>query len=241
MRANEPASISQGMKLSVLTKLLATVALLVALLVVVGLVGIKGLSSVAATSKSSFTNATEPIAALGAAKAAINENRAFTNLHILQTDEAVLSELETKIAANEKLVTERLAAVRPTLVNADGKAAYQQVMADLATVTESRKAVLELSRKNENTAAFTLVTKSVLPQSAKLGASFDKLMSIKVKLADTQERAVGEATTRRSSHDVDRPDRDRRPARVRHRLRGRARDRQRRPPGARRRRGHRRG
>src|SRR5262245_53335875 len=115
MRRAGPGSIVQGMKLSVLTKLLATVALLVALLIVVGLVGINALSGAAATSKSSFSNATQPIADLGVAKAAINENRAFTNLHILTTDQATIAELERKIAANEKLVSARLADVRPTL------------------------------------------------------------------------------------------------------------------------------
>jgi hypothetical protein len=104
------------MRRSVLTKLLATVGLLVALMVVVGVVGISGLSGMASKSRESFASGTQPIADLGVAKAAINESRALTNLHILDSDAKSKKAYEATIAKNSAELNKRLDAIEKTIV-----------------------------------------------------------------------------------------------------------------------------
>ena len=171
------------MRLSVLTKLLTTVGLLIVLMVVVGVVGISGLSDMASNSSSTFTNVTKPLADLGVVKADINENRAYTNLHVLQTDPAEIKALEGKIAANAAQIDRRLQAVSKTIVNADGRKTYERVTTDLAQLSKLRAEVLDLSRVNRNAEATKLITQNVVPQSAKVTASIDALLDLKVKLA----------------------------------------------------------
>ena len=63
----------------------------------------------------------EPLAELGTARAKFNENRAFTNNHILETDAAAKAELEGKIEANDAIVDKNLAAVEDSLATDEGK------------------------------------------------------------------------------------------------------------------------
>ena len=65
----------------------------------------------------------EPLAELGTARAKFNENRAFTNNHILERDAAAKHELESKIEANNAIVDKNLAAVEDTLGHGRGPAA----------------------------------------------------------------------------------------------------------------------
>jgi len=193
MTVTPSGPISRDMKLSVLSKLLATVALLAALMVVVGAVGIHALSGLAGTSAETFTKATTPIAVLGRAKAGINENRALTNLHILSTDAAAEASYEKTIAANAADMDKGLTEVRKTLVTEKGKQAYATVMADLKPLRVTRAQVLRLSREGHKTEAFTLVRDRILGESAKLNASIDDLTAIKVGLAsDMNARSASE-------------------------------------------------
>jgi methyl-accepting chemotaxis protein len=171
------------MKLSIFTKLLATVGLLVALMIVVGIVGIRGLSDVASISESSYANATKPLADLGVAKAGINENRALTNLHILESDPAARDDLESRIAANAAEMDKRLSAVHETLVTAAGREGFKALEGELKGLRDIRAEVLELSGQDRDREAFAVVKERMLDQSARVNTSFDALLAVKVKLA----------------------------------------------------------
>ncbi|MEA2320770.1 MAG: hypothetical protein QOD81_620, partial [Solirubrobacteraceae bacterium] len=181
------------MRLSVLTKLLGTVGVLVALMVVVGAVGISGLSNVSSEATSMYDNAAKPLADLGRAHAAINENRALTNLHILETDAAAKADLEAKIAANAAALDKGLTAVSRTLVTDGGRAAYADVRTQLTRLREFRARTLELSRQNRSREAFAYTKANTLAQSAKVDAAFTRLFAAKVALAAHSDKAAGDA------------------------------------------------
>src|SRR3712207_5083078 len=103
------------MSLPIKTKLLGTVALLVALMLVVGVVGIKGTSRVSAEATTMYDAAAKPLADMGIARAKLNENRAFLNNHILESDAKLTAEIEGKIEANDAEIDKRLAAVKTSL------------------------------------------------------------------------------------------------------------------------------
>jgi methyl-accepting chemotaxis protein len=193
MQRHGSPTITTDMRLSVLTKLLGTVGVLVALMVVVGAVGISGLSNVSSEATSMYDNAAKPLADLGRAHAAINENRALTNLHILETDAAAKADLEAKIAANAAALDKGLTAVSRTLVTDGGRAAYADVRTQLTRLREFRARTLELSRQNRSREAFAYTKANTLAQSAKVDAAFTRLFAAKVALAAHSDKAAGDA------------------------------------------------
>ena len=73
----------------------------------------------------------EPLAELGTARAKFNENRAFTNNHILETAPAAKAELESKIEANNAVVDKNLAAVEKSLATDEGKRMFASLRTHL--------------------------------------------------------------------------------------------------------------
>ena len=183
------------MKLSVLNKLLGTVGLLVALMIVIGAVGINGLSNVASQSHSMYVDSAKPLADIGATIGAINENRALTNLHILEPSPAGKADLERKIAANVAAMDKHLAAVRATLVTPAGRASFARLQTELAPLRRLRAQALALSRGGREREAFAVVKTRVLPQSAKVAAAANDLFAAKVRLAASQNREAEHAFT----------------------------------------------
>ncbi len=164
--------------------------LLLLFLVLVGLMSVSKLSGVAEQSRTSYAKVTKPLASLGEARALINENRAFTNNHILEADLPAKQELEGKIAANAKKVDAALAAVRPTLVTPQGKAAFAKLEADLATYKAARTQVLKRSTDPavDARAAYQYNKANAVPAAKQVQADFDGLFASKV--------AVGAATAK---------------------------------------------
>src|SRR4029079_12694760 len=78
-------------------KLLGNAGLLIALMTAIAIMGISSLSNVNRIARDSFAQATQPLAALGTARAKANENRALLNNHILSTEAADRAELERHI------------------------------------------------------------------------------------------------------------------------------------------------
>ena len=91
-------------------KLLTGAAVLLAFTAVIGVLGLRALDQ-ANRAGAMYDVSVEPLAELGTARAKFNENRAFTNNHILETSAADKAELETKIDANNAIVDKNLVAV----------------------------------------------------------------------------------------------------------------------------------
>ena len=75
----------------------------------------------------------------------LNENRAFTNNHILELDAAAKADLEKKIDANNAIVDKNLKAVEGSLATDEGKRMFAALQGHLKEYREARAEVLELS------------------------------------------------------------------------------------------------
>jgi methyl-accepting chemotaxis protein len=171
-------------KLSLGQKLYGGFAVVLALLVAVGVVGIQSLSKVNTNSDVSFRNATEPLAALGVARAKSNETRAFALNHILATDLADKKKAEADIAKNVAIINKSLDAVRKVAAADEEKKLLAELDASTSKFRETRGKVLELSNKGEEKAAYALWKAEARPAFEHVAAAYAALFDAKVELAE---------------------------------------------------------
>jgi methyl-accepting chemotaxis protein len=178
---------------SVAAKLYGLVALLLALTLVVGAIGIRGLAAVEADAKDLYTEAAVPLGDMGIARAKLNEQRALTNNHILETDPGRIRDLEGQLERNERLIDDRLAKVGGTLVTTEGRQAFSALRDGVQRYRRTRAKVLRLSDQGRNIEAYALNRREVVPEFRQLAGAFDDLYESKVALARTDAEKV-EAT-----------------------------------------------
>src|SRR4051812_3339019 len=110
-----------GRRVGLRVKLLGGFTLVLAMTALIGVLGIRSASSISSKAATVFTDATQPLADLGVVRADFNENRAFTNLHLLSGDAATKRKIEANIKANTDEVNVRLAAVEKSLTTEQEK------------------------------------------------------------------------------------------------------------------------
>src|SRR4051794_7414063 len=98
-------------RLGVRAKLITGAAVLSTMTAVVGVTGIHDMTAANRHADTLVSTAVEPLAQLGTAQSAFNENRALLNAVILEDDAATQVKLQARMAANVKVVDARLAAV----------------------------------------------------------------------------------------------------------------------------------
>ena len=173
------------MKLSIFTKLLATVGLLVALLIAVGVLGISGLSGVTDKSRTTFKDVTRPLADLGSIRSVLNENRALTFMHVLETDASARKDIEKQIATNGGTANELLPAVKKTLHTDSARKTFTQIENDIAAMQKTRGEVLELSNLGRDREATVIARETLNSQAEEINEAFDTLFNSKVQLANS--------------------------------------------------------
>jgi methyl-accepting chemotaxis protein len=171
-------------KLSLGQKLYGGFAVILALLVAVGVVGLQSLGTVIENSDTSFSNATEPLAALGTARAKSYETRAFALNHMLATDPADKKKAEADIAKNVDTINKELVFVKKTLVSDAARKEFTELQAATAEFREARTEVLELSAHGEEKAAYALWVKTARPAFEHVTTAFEALFDAKVELAE---------------------------------------------------------
>jgi methyl-accepting chemotaxis protein len=177
-------------RISLKAKLLGSAGILLALMVLVGVLGISSLGSVKAEANDMYAQAVVPLEQMGVARAKLNENRAFTNNHILETDPAELEEIERKIAENNEVVSKNLAGVGKTLQTEEGKASFASLQENLKAYRAARDEVIALSSDGRNEAAYALNKETVIPAVGKVVDDFTTLYESKVELAAEKNREV---------------------------------------------------
>ncbi|MDA0182947.1 methyl-accepting chemotaxis protein [Solirubrobacter phytolaccae] len=190
------------MRISIKTKLLATVGLLLGLMVVVGIVGMRGTTTVADEAHAMYQYAAKPLADMGVARAKLNENRAFLNNHILEgSDLAAKRELDGKIKANSEETTKRLAAVQRTLQTDTAKASFAELTAANEAYEAVRDRVLALSDQSRTEDAYALNKKEGVPAFTAVAAAFTELFDSKVALAESgdADSVAAAASAKRSA------------------------------------------
>jgi methyl-accepting chemotaxis protein len=170
-------------------KLLGNAGLILVLLAVIAVSGITSLGHVNQIAQDTFAEATQPLADLGTARAKANESRALLNNHILAVSADERAELERKLADDDRIVDERLAAVGETLQTADGKATFATLTADLAEYRAARDKVLELSPRSLTEAA-AYNREHAVPVFTKIGEQFTALFDSKLALAEARDAEI---------------------------------------------------
>jgi methyl-accepting chemotaxis protein len=174
-------------------KILGLAGILLAALAVLALVGVTSLSKVSTLAGDAFDNATQPLSALGTARAKANETRALVNNHILTTGADEKRQFEADIKANDELIATNLAKVEPTLATAEGKAAFQEIKSGLEKYNEARAKVIALSNQAANRSlleaadvverAYAVNVKEGRPRFTAVAEGFTRLFDSKVALA----------------------------------------------------------
>jgi methyl-accepting chemotaxis protein len=178
------------MRLSIRTKLFAAFGVVLALMVVLGVVAVTKLSSGATKAENTFQQTTKPLAALGTARAKLNENRAFLNNHILERTASEKAELERKLEENNAVIDQELDAAERTLQTDEGKGSFRQLLGATEKYRTISDRVLQLSRANRPADAYALNKSEAVPVFAKVAARFGELFDSKVKLANTTNEEI---------------------------------------------------
>jgi methyl-accepting chemotaxis protein len=182
-----------GRRIGIKTKLLGSAGLLLLLMVLIGALGVMSMGTVTTKSESMYNNAVRPLADLGTARAALDENRTLTGAHILEPTSAGQDQAERIMAANDKRIDASLADIEKTLQSDSAKTAFTTLKQHLKDYEAGRAEVLKLSRSGNEAAAYALAKKRVNPVVANVAAEFAKLYDSKVALAKTEHGNI-EAT-----------------------------------------------
>ncbi len=171
-------------------KLLTGAAVLLAFTAVIGVLGLRALGQANASAKKMYVSSVEPLAELGTARAKFNENRAFTNNHILETARADKAELESKIDANNAVVDKNLVAVEKSLATDEGKRMFASLRTHLKDYREGRAQVLALSNAGKPAEAYAVNKRVVVPAVGEAAKMFAELFDSKVSLAESEHVAI---------------------------------------------------
>jgi methyl-accepting chemotaxis protein len=178
------------MSLSLRTKQLGSAGILVALIVLVGVLGVSGLGSVASKSDIAYKEATLPLSHLADAGIRLNESRALTNQHILETEASAKQELEARIAENAEDTAKDLDFVEPTLLSAKAKQDFAALAEVRARYNEARARVFELSDAGRAADAFAFNKEEAVPLAQQVQDKFQALLDSKVERAGTSQAEV---------------------------------------------------
>ncbi len=105
-------------RITLLWKLAALLMFIAVLLVALTMVSLASLAKVSDGGRRNFTQVTQPLAALGSARALINENAGLADRHILEDTLETKRPLEQRILANDRRIAHALAAAAPTFTTA---------------------------------------------------------------------------------------------------------------------------
>jgi len=140
-------------RLSLSVKLFGLSALLLVLLAAVTLVGLHAMSTLDEKGDASYEEATQPLAALGDARAGYVLSRVLTLRFQYVVPAQQRPALRKQIEATDAAVDQELVAVRATLVTPVGKAADARLRKDLASYRKGRDTMLDLAERGDAASA----------------------------------------------------------------------------------------
>jgi methyl-accepting chemotaxis protein len=174
-------------------KLAGLVGCLAVLLVVLTGIGLASLSKVSDRGRHSFTHVTRPLAQLGNARAALNENAALADRHIMADTVVIRQALELRTATNDSTIDHQLALAAPTLTTPLERKRAHDLRADLATYRATVAELFKASRKLSAEAAYNWSSQRLEPAAWQVNADLQGLFDAKV--AEGNQLAVGATTT----------------------------------------------
>jgi methyl-accepting chemotaxis protein len=152
-------------------------ALAASLLVITALVVVLASSSIGSVSSDSkaLSDGAVSVGKLGDAEAAFNLSRALAFQHALEPNAAAKASIESSLDAQGKRINADLAAVRPTLKDADDRESLANLTAVIGRFQTARDGMLQRSSTQGAAAAYRFATSDVTPLGNQVTAAFDKL------------------------------------------------------------------
>ena len=178
------------MRLSVRAKLLGLAAILIAFSIAIGMLSLVNLNAAHGTAVELTDRVAAPLAELGLARAKFNENRAFLNNYVLETDATARADIKTKIAANDKTISDNLAKVQSTLLTDQGKQDFASLTTALTAYDAARTKVFTTADSGTAEAAYAVNKSDAIPVATTAGNAFQSLFDSKVSVADSLSTQV---------------------------------------------------
>jgi methyl-accepting chemotaxis protein len=161
-------------------KLAGLLTFIAALLVALTMVSLANLAKVSDGGRRSFTHVTQPLAALGSARALVNENAGLADRHILEDTLETKRPLEQRILANDRRIEHALAAAAPTFTTAQEQKSARFLKHNLAVYRSVTKELFGVSRANTPALAYEWSSQRLDPAADTLSTDLESLYDAKV-------------------------------------------------------------
>ena len=186
MRLRVPSlpSIPTPRRITLRCKLAGLLIFLGVLVVALTMVSLASLAKVSDSGRHNFEHVTQPLAALGRARAVLNESAALANRHILQDTLEGKATLERRIAANDRTIDRELARAAPTLTTPTERRKARLMRADLNAYRTSFPEFFQVSRTSTPEIAYQWSSQRIDPAAELLNSDLQGLFDAKVAEGD---------------------------------------------------------
>ena len=179
------------MKLSL--KLILSFSFILLTSCILGAVGYFGMSSIFKDANQLATNWMPTIKVVGELEAATNRFRRFQMVHTLSTSEQDMRQSEKDMADTSQAVEKLSKQYEPLITEPEERENYPKFRAEWATFIDQSRAILELSRKNENQEAAKLITTTSRDSFRKAQGYLETLVKVNLKGGEDSAKDAVEA------------------------------------------------
>jgi methyl-accepting chemotaxis protein len=182
MRVRAPFPIPR--RITLRAKLAGLVGGIGLLAVALTAVGLLNLGRVSERGQHTFTHVTKPLAALGRARALVNENATLAERHVLETARENKRAIEQRIAANDREIDRQIAIAAPTLTTPAERRSARFLRHNLAAY---RAFIGELSRTSQESSpeqAYEWSSQRLDPAVDQVNSDLQQLFDAKVAEGD---------------------------------------------------------
>ena len=169
-------------------KLAGLLIFIAVLLVALTMVSLASLAKVSDGGRRNVTHVTQPLAALGSARALVNENAGLADRHILEDTLETKRPLEQRILANDRRIARALAAAAPTFTTAQERKSARFLQHNLATYRSVTSELFGVSRANTPELAYEWSSQRLDPAADTLSTDLEHLYDAKVAEGDALAR-----------------------------------------------------
>jgi methyl-accepting chemotaxis protein len=171
-------------------KLASLLVFIAVLLVALTIVSLASLAKVSDGGRHNVTHVTQPLAALGTARALVSENAALADRHILEDTLETKRPLERRILANDRRIARSLALATPTFTTPEQRRSARFLAHNLANYQSLTKELFGVSRSNTPVLAYEWSSQRLDPAADTLNADLEHLYDAKVAEGHELARAA---------------------------------------------------
>lgn len=195
MRIRLPSipSVPRPRRITLRWKLAGLLIFIGVLVVALTMVSLASLARVSDGGQHNFTQVTQPLAALGNARALVSENAALADRHILEDTIETKRPLEQRILANDRRIARGLAQAAPTFTSSQERQSARFLKHNLATYRSVTAELFGVSRATTSEMAYEWSSQRLDPAADTLNADLQQLYDAKV--AEGNARAHEAKTT----------------------------------------------